>query len=141
MTFRENIFNLRKFRSGRRGEVAELADYGTALYLASTAKSNSVIRTLSAVHKELKESPDGVVPLHLRNAPTGYMASEGYSKGYKYPHQYPENFTVQDYLPKKLKNKIFYYPGESGIEKKIKERLNRLWGKRNKKLPDKNNDT
>lgn len=111
-----------------------------ALYLASTAKSNSVIRTLSAVSKELKESPDGVVPLHLRNAPTGYMASEGYGKGYKYPHDYPENFTAQDYLPKEFKDKIFYYPGESGIEKKIKERLNKLWSKRNKKLPDKNND-
>jgi len=103
-----------------------------ATYLASTAKSNSVAMTLSAVKKEIKEGTNVEVPLHIRNAPTGYMASEGYGKEYKYPHNFPENFVDQEYLPKELKEKIFYKPSENGIEKKLKERLERLWEKRRK---------
>ena len=112
---------------------AQLILMHAATYLASTAKSNSVIKALYAAKKELKESSAAAVPLHLRNAPTGYMASEGYGKGYKYPHDYPDNFTVQEYLPKEFKNKIFYQPGESGVEKKFKERLMKLWKKRKNK--------
>ncbi|MCH8286379.1 replication-associated recombination protein A [candidate division KSB1 bacterium] len=103
-----------------------------ATYLASTVKSNSVAKTLSAVKKEIKEGPNVEVPLHIRNAPTGYMASEGYGKGYKYPHNFPESFVHQEYLPKELRGKIFYEPSENGIEKKLKERLIRLWEKRRK---------
>ena len=64
----------------------------TATYLAATDKSNTVIRTLSAAKKALKEHPSASVPLHLRNAPTAFMSSEGYGKGYKYPHDYSGNF-------------------------------------------------
>ena len=103
-----------------------------ATYLASTVKSNSVAKTLSAVKKEIKEGPNVEVPLHIRNAPTGYMASEGYGKEYKYPHNFPESFIHQEYLPKELRGKIFYEPSENGIEKKLKERLIRLWEKRRK---------
>jgi len=101
-----------------------------ATYLASTAKSNAAARALSAIRKELRESPDASVPLHLRNAPTGYMASEGYGKDYKYPHDYTQSFIEQDYLPEGFKDKIFYRPTENGIEKRIKERLENLWPKR-----------
>jgi len=101
-----------------------------ATYLASTVKSNAAARALSLVRRELKESPDAPVPLHLRNAPTAYMASEGYGKGYKYPPDHAESFIQQEYLPEGFKDKIFYHPTENGIEKRIKERLARLWKKR-----------
>jgi len=112
-------------------EAAYMLMHATT-YLASTAKSNAVAMTLSAVKKEIKEGPNVEVPLHIRNAPTAYMASEGYGKDYKYPHNFPENFVNQEYLPKELQEKIFYKPSENGIEKKLKERLERLWEKRKK---------
>jgi len=101
-----------------------------ATYLASTAKSNASYLALKAAQKELKDSPEAVVPLHIRNAPTGYMASEGYGKGYKYPHNFNGSFIEQDYLPSEFIDKIFYRPTENGIEKRIKERLEKLWQKR-----------
>lgn len=101
-----------------------------ATYLASTSKSNAVIDTISRVRKELKDNRDAPVPLHLRNAPTGFMASEGYGKDYKYPPEFPESFVRQNYLPENFKHKIFYRPTENGIEKRIKERLENLWDKR-----------
>ena len=115
---------------------AEIILMHAALYLASTEKSNTVVQTIANVKQELKESPDAPVPLHLRNAPTRYMASEGYGKGYKYPHLFEGNFTYQEYLPKEMCDKIFYYPTANGRERLCKERLEKLWKKRQKKGGD-----
>ncbi len=102
----------------------------TATYLAATDKSNTVIRTLSAAKKALKEHPSASVPLHLRNAPTAFMSSEGYGKGYKYPHDYSGNFVEQHYLPEELRGSRYFKPGESGYEKQIKNRLSQIDKKR-----------
>ena len=103
-------------------------------YLASAEKSNTSIRTLSAAKKTLKEHPQASVPLHLRNAPTSYMASEGYAKGYLYPHDFPGNFVEQGYLPEELRGIKLYDPGENGVEKNLRERLSHIWKKRRQKL-------
>ena len=102
----------------------------TATYLAATDKSNTVIQTLSAAKKALKEYPNASVPLHLRNAPTAFMTSEGYGKGYKYPHDYSGNFVEQHYLPEELRGSHYFKPGESGYEKQIKNRLSQIDKKR-----------
>ncbi len=47
------------------------------------------------------------VPLPIRNAPTKLMADLGYHDGYKYPHDYPDNFTTQQYLPMKFRTKYY----------------------------------
>jgi putative ATPase len=67
------------------------------------------------------------VPMHLRNAPTKLMKEQGYSEGYRYPHDEPDAFSpgVQ-YLPDDLKQSVFYEPTDRGLEKKIKEKLNYL---------------
>ena len=75
-------------------------------------------------------SPDLPVPLHLRNAPTELMKEKGYSNGYKYPHDFPQHFVKETYLPDKLKNKKYYLPTELGREKTLKERLKLLWKNR-----------
>jgi len=112
---------------------AEIILMHCALYLASAEKSNAVVQTIANVRQTLKENPDASVPLHLRNAPTKYMASEGYGKGYKYPHLFEGNFMYQEYLPKEMCNKIFYNPTTNGRERLFKERLEKLWKKRGKK--------
>ncbi len=105
--------------------------HGTT-YLASAPKSNAVVTAVKSAQKAVKELPDASVPMHIRNAPTKYMASEGYGKGYKYPHEYEGNFIDEKYLPDEFADQIFYIPTENGSEKKIKDRLDRLWKKRQK---------
>lgn len=99
-------------------------------YLASCPKSNASYLAIDAAIKDVKENPDIPVPLHLRNAPTKLMKDEGYGDGYKYPHDFPQHFVNETYLPDKLKNKRYYFPTKLGREKSLKERLILLWKNR-----------
>jgi putative ATPase len=67
------------------------------------------------------------VPLHLRPAAHRRLAREhGYGRGYLYPHDYADADVDQQYLPDELAGRVFYEPGEEGLELKISERLQRL---------------
>jgi len=102
----------------------------TATYLASCPKSNSSTVAIGEATKDVQNRPDEPVPLHLRNAPTRLMKELGYGEEYKYSHDYPVNFTEQQYLPEGLKDKVYYRPSENGEEKNIKARLNAWWKRR-----------
>jgi len=69
------------------------------------------------------------VPLHIRNAPTSLMKDLGYGKNYKYPHDYPEHFVKEEYLPENLKGRVYYEPAGFGFEREIKKRLD-YWRKK-----------
>lgn len=92
-----------------------------ALYIATAPKSNSVIvgieEAFSAVEGERAEP----VPAHLRGSGYKGAADLGHGKGYKYPHNYPDNYVKQDYLPDNIAGKIFYKPSQNGYEARIKE--------------------
>ncbi len=102
-------------------------------YLASVPKSNASYVAICEAMQEVQGSPPEPVPLPLRNAPTKLMKQEGYGKDYKYPHDYPNHFVQENYLPTNKKDKIFYRPTELGFEKNLKERLEYLWQKRQPK--------
>lgn len=70
------------------------------------------------------------VPLYLRNAPTKLMKDIGYKKGYKYPHDYQNNFVLQQYLPDNLIDKHFWHAQHSPMEEKLYQRMLQVWGKR-----------
>jgi putative ATPase len=53
------------------------------------------------------------VPLHLRNAPTTLMKELGYGQGYKYAHDYEDNWVEQNHLPETLLGKRYYVPGKN----------------------------
>jgi putative ATPase len=101
-----------------------------AIYLATSAKSNSAYSAIDEAIALVKSTGDLPVPLHLRNAPTKLMKELDYGKGYKYAHLYEKNFTEQDFLPAEIKNKKLYKPQNNPLELKILERLKSLWGKR-----------
>ncbi|MBN2009517.1 replication-associated recombination protein A [candidate division KSB1 bacterium] len=101
-----------------------------ATYLASAPKSNASYLAIKDAMADVKNAPPEVVPLHLRNAPTSMMQDMGYGSEYKYPHDFPQHFVEQSYLPDSKKNTIYYHPTELGYEKTIKERLMALWKKR-----------
>ncbi|NOZ60428.1 MAG: replication-associated recombination protein A [Calditrichaeota bacterium] len=103
-----------------------------ATYLASVPKSNAAYKAINEALGDVKNSPPEPVPLHLRNAPTKLMEQQGYGKDYKYPHDFPEHFVEENYLPEGKKDKIYYRPTDLGYEKTLRERLSRLWKKRKK---------
>jgi len=100
-----------------------------ATYLASSPKSNASYLGIDKAISEVRNNEQFTVPLHLRNAPTKLMKDIGYGKQYKYAHEFPNHFVEENYLPEELKGKQFYFPTESGQEKKIKEWLRFLWKK------------
>jgi putative ATPase len=101
-----------------------------AIYLATSAKSNSAYMAIDDALALVKSTGDLPVPLHIRNAPTKLMKELGYGKDYKYAHSFEKNFAEQDFLPQEIKNKRFYTPQNNPLEIKILERLKSLWGKR-----------
>ncbi|MDI6765440.1 MAG: replication-associated recombination protein A [Bacteroidota bacterium] len=103
----------------------------TATYLASAPKSNASYMAIEDALSDVKTLDHYDVPFHIRNAPTKLMKDLNYGKDYRYGHSYPEHFIEQQYLPEKLKDKIYYKPSDQGAEQIIHERLNKWW--RNKK--------
>lgn len=99
-------------------------------YLASAPKSNASYLAIKAAQKDVNSGIDLTVPLHLRNAPTNYMKTEGYGKNYQYPHDFPQNFVKENYFPEGSEPKAYYRPGELGREKAIKEKLESIWKER-----------
>jgi len=93
------------------------------VYLSTAPKSNSLYQAYSRVQEEIKQSPDGSVPLHLRNPVTPLMKEMGYGKGYKYAHDYPGHFVEQQNLPDSLEGKRYYAPSDQGYEKQVNDRL------------------
>ncbi|MCM1483283.1 MAG: replication-associated recombination protein A [Muribaculaceae bacterium] len=87
-----------------------------AIYLATSPKSNSAYMAIDSALKLVRETGNRPVPLHLRNAPTKMMADMGYGHNYLYPHDYPGNFVVQQYMPDSLGHVRFWNPGTNPAE-------------------------
>jgi putative ATPase len=100
-----------------------------AVYLATAPKSNALYTAFSGVQRDVRELENLPVPFHIRNAPTSLMREMGYGEGYKYPHDYPEHFVEEEYLPENLRGRIYYRPSEQGFEREIKKRLE-YWRKK-----------
>ena len=101
----------------------------TTIYLATSPKSNSAYAAINAALDFVAhDTTNRPIPLHLRNAPTRLMKESGYGQGYKYAHDYENNFVEQQFLPVSLVGKRFYTPNTSNqTEAKIAERMNQLW--------------
>lgn len=99
------------------------------VYLATSAKSNSAYLAVDAALARVRQTGNQPVPLHLRNAPTKLMSDLGYHDGYKYPHDYPNHFTEQQYLPDALKNERFWHGQHNPAEEKLIQRMQSYWGK------------
>ncbi len=98
-----------------------------AIYLASSAKSNSATVAIGNAMAAVKQHGDLSVPLHIRNAPTKLMKNMDYGKGYQYSHSYENNFSLQEYLPEKIAGAKFYEPGKNVREEELRRFLKQLW--------------
>ena len=100
------------------------------VYLATSAKSNSAYNGIAEALSLVKKTGNQPVPLHLRNAPTKLMAELGYHDGYKYAHDYPGNFVVQQYLPDALQGERLWHAQHSPTEERMYQRMLACWGER-----------
>jgi putative ATPase len=97
----------------------------TVVYLALAHKSNSAYAAYLNAAREVKLNGVRPVPLHLRNPSTQLQKEWGYGKDYKYPHNYPNSWVKQTYLPTELTDRRFYQPRDNGEE----PRLSQWWRK------------
>ncbi len=101
-----------------------------AVYLATSPKSNSAYLGINSALQTVKQTGNLPVPLHLRNAPTKLMAELGYSDGYKYAHDYPGHFVVQQFMPDELQQTHLWHPQHSPAEEKLYHNMLSCWGDR-----------
>lgn len=103
------------------------------IYIATAPKSNSVVTAVDGALATVETSGAEPVPTHLRDTHYGGATKLGHGKGYKYPHDYPHHYVVQDYLPENLKHFKVYAPSDQGREKVIQERMEYFAKLKNKK--------
>lgn len=101
----------------------------TAIYLATSPKSNSAITAIDAAMNFVSKKGNLSVPLHLRNAPTKLMKELGYGEDYKYAHSYAGNFVDQEFLPQDAEGSRFYEPQQNPKENEIRKKLAVEWKK------------
>jgi putative ATPase len=102
----------------------------TAIYLATSPKSNSACQAINDAQQLVKETGDLSVPLNIRNAPTKLMKDLGYGKNYKYAHSFEGNFADEEFMPEGLIGKKIYKPQDNQKEREILARIEKLWGKK-----------
>ena len=100
------------------------------VYLAASVKSNSAYNGIAEALSLVRKTGNQPVPLHLRNAPTKLMADLGYHDGYKYAHDFPGNFVVQQYMPDAIKDERLWHAQHSPAEEKMYQRMLNCWGDR-----------
>jgi len=93
-----------------------------AIYVAVSPKSNASYMAINKAMAEVANGQERGVPMHLRDASKDGEAL-GHGKGYKYPHDFPDHYVEQEYMPDP---KRFYKPTEQGFEIEIGKRLKRL---------------
>lgn len=97
-----------------------------AAYVASAPKSNSCCEAIFEVMETVKQTGNLPIPTHLQDAHYKGAKNLGRGVGYKYAHDYPNNYVEQQYLPYELNGKEFYRPSGNGYEAKIREHMKRI---------------
>jgi putative ATPase len=90
------------------------------IYIATANKSNSAVAAIGAALEDVKSGRTLAVPEHLRDAHYKGAKRLGHGQGYDYAHDHPDHFVAQEYLGAA---KRYYEPTDQGVEKKIKERV------------------
>ena len=99
------------------------------IYLATSPKSNSAYNAINTALAFVEESGNIPVPLHLRNAPTSLMKSLNYGTDYLYPHDFPQHFTPQSYMPETIQGNQFWHPADNAAEERHMSWLSQLWNR------------
>ncbi len=99
-----------------------------ALLLATAPKSNSAICAIDAAMADVENGRGGDIPLHLKDAHYAGAGKMGRGLTYQYPHDFPNHYVKQEYLPEALRGKTYYTPGENKFEKASEAYLDSIKG-------------
>ena len=97
-----------------------------AVYVAMSPKSNASYMAIERAIAEVENNVQARVPAHLQDAHYSGHDDLGHGVGYKYAHDFPNHWVDQQYLPDEIKDKKFYEPGDLGVEKELKDRLEKI---------------
>ena len=86
-----------------------------AIYVATSNKSNASYLAINEALEDVKNKETGEVPMHIRNAPIEKMKELGYHEGYKYPHDFPNHYVEQQYLPDEMAGTKYYNPNNNEV--------------------------
>ena len=89
-------------------------------YVASAPKSNSAVSAIEEAMNCVSDEKTASIPSYLLDAHYKGASKLGHGIGYKYAHDYKNNYVRQQYLPNEIKDKVFYRPSDNGYEKTIK---------------------
>ncbi len=92
-------------------------------YLATAPKSNASTIAIGQALADVRGKDCGPPPMHLRDAHYKGASALGHGKGYLYPHDFPDAYVKQDYLPQKLQHVEYYCPSDRGYELRIKAQM------------------
>ena len=102
------------------GVEASIVLSHAVIILATSPKSNSAYTAIKAAMNDVENINIGDIQPYLRDA--HYSGAEKLGRtGYKYPHDYPNNYVEQEYMPENLKGRVYYHPGNNKYENAIKE--------------------
>ncbi|MFY9174570.1 MAG: replication-associated recombination protein A [Peptococcia bacterium] len=91
-----------------------------ALYVACAPKSNSAYLGIDNALEDVQKGNYGQVPVHLRDASYPGARNMGHGKGYQYPHDFPNHWVEQDYLPPELKGAKYFEPSGQGQDQGVR---------------------
>jgi len=86
------------------------------LAISTAPKSNSAVQSIDRALAYVRKHPTGEVPAHLKDSHYPGADKLGNGKGYLYPHDYPNHWIEQPYLPPTIQGQSFYVPSEMGKE-------------------------
>ena len=98
-----------------------------AVYLATSPKSNASYLAIDKALALVQQTGNLPVPLALRNAPTSLMKDLNYGHGYRYAHDFENNFAEMEFLPGEISGTRFYEPGSNAAEDKVLQWLQARW--------------
>jgi putative ATPase len=94
-----------------------------AVYLATAPKSNALYKAYGAATRDVRETRNEPIPIHLRNAPTKLMSELGYGADYLYAHDFEHALVEQQHMPDNLKGTRYFLPTDRGYEHVISDRI------------------
>lgn len=96
------------------------------IYIASSPKSNTVVKAIDNALDYVRNNPIGTVPFHLRSS--NYTQTENTDDDieYKYPHNYDNNYVKQKYFPEEVREQKFIEFQKSGEENKFKNYIKKI---------------
>lgn len=97
-----------------------------ASYVACAPKSNAAVTAIADAMDAVEQTGNLPIPPHLQDAHYKGSAKLGRGTGYKYAHEFKNNYVKQQYLPYELNGKEFYKPSGNGYEEKIREHMKRI---------------